>query len=199
VTASISFCINIDGKSSEWGNFRTFHRCPARPLEKDRAGFDMRSIKMCLGRHYLYIYIDGRSVTGLMPDRGGGMKKTSIRISFDSSQAPLNRVRIAADPRMPWQVKLSYPSVPSRIYGSQNNKYWSFIRQRNMSGFEVKIPVFLSRKGVHVGVAGGPIIRQFNSTGVPRSRLSDVLINSVDIKTHRLVDTVLFSIRRGDL
>ncbi len=198
VTASVSFCINIDGNSRDWGNIRTFYKCPARPLEKDRSGFDMRSVKMFLGRHYLYIYIEGGSVTGLKPDSGSGLKKTSIRVSFDSSQSPLNRVRIAADPRKPWQVKLSYPSLPSKIYGSRKNKYWFFVRQGNIAGFEVKIPVFQSEKGVHVGLAAGPIIKQSKSSKVQRSRLSEVLINTVDIKTHRLVDTATFSVHNGD-
>lgn len=153
---------------------------------------------MCLGRHYLYIYIEGRSVTGIKPDAGQGLKKTSIRVSFDSAQSPLNRVRIAADPRKPWQVKLSYPSLPSRTYGNRKNRYWSFVREGNIAGFEVKVPVFQSWKGVNVGLTAGPIVKQSKISKVQRSRLSDVLINTVDIKTHRLVDTVSFSIHNGN-
>ncbi len=194
-TASSSFCINIDGMSRDWANIRTFYRCPARPLEKNRSGFDMKSVKLFLGGHYLYIYIDGRSVTGAKADSGAGLKKTSVRVSFDSARSPLNRVRIAADPGKPWQVKLSYPSVPSRMYGSRKIKYWSFIREGSKAGIELKIPVFQSGKGVHVGIAAGPIIK---GPGESRSgRLSDVLINAVDVKTHRLVDTVKFSINNG--
>jgi hypothetical protein len=50
-----------------------------------------------------------------------------------------------------------------------------------------------------VGASGGPLLRVSGSAGATRKNLSDVLVNTVDIKTHRLVDTVEFSIKKGDL
>jgi hypothetical protein len=188
--------IKIDGQDRDWANVRTFRKCPIRPLEKDRAGFDMKSIKLLLGNGFLYMYIDGRSVTGLKPDDGAGLKKTSVRVSFRSEQSLLNRVRIAADPDAPWQVKLSYPSISSEVLGSQKNKYWSFIRKKKEAGFEIKIPVYRTQKGIQAGVPDGPLIKTFGSQN---SQLSDVQINSVDVATHRLVDTVEFPLHRGDL
>ncbi len=194
--AASAWPIKIDGQDNDWANVRTFCKCPLRPLEKDRAGFDMKSIKLLLGNGFLYIFIDGRSVTGLKPDSGAGLKKTSIRVSFRSEQSLLNRVRIAADPDSPWQVKLSYPSTTSEVFGSRKNKYWAFIREKKRAGFEIKIPVFRTQKGIQVGVPDGPIIK----TSRPQSTmLSYVQINSVDVSTHRLVDTVEFPIHRGDL
>jgi hypothetical protein len=191
-----SRAINIDGRDNDWAKVRVFRKCSLRPLEKDRAGFDMKNIKLLLGNGFLYIYIDGKSVTGLKPDGGAGLKKTSIRVSFKSEPSPLNRVRIAADPDAPWQVKLSYPSITSEVLGSQNNKYWAFIRGKKKEvGFEIKVPVYRTQKGIQVGVPSGPLIKTFGSQG----SLSDVQINSVDVVTHRLVDTVEFPIHRGDL
>jgi hypothetical protein len=189
--------IKIDGQSQDWANVRIFRRCPLRPLEKDRAGLDMKNIKLLLGKDYLYVYVDGRSVNGLKPDKGDGLKRTSIRVSFMSLQSPLNRVRIATDPDSPWQVTLSYPSITSEVFGSQQNKYWAFIRKNNKeAAFEMKIPVYHTKKGIQVGVPDGPLVRAFKSQ---HTQLTDVQINSVDMKTHRLVDTVEFPIHKGDL
>jgi len=193
-----SWCINIDGKFWDWGKTGIFCNCPARLLEKDRSGFDMESVKMCLGRRSLYIYIDGRSVAGLKPDAGWGVKKTSVRISFKSSQNPLNRVRIAADPAKPGQIKISYPQEPTKTLGSKKDKYWAISKYSKKYAFEIKIPFFVSSNGIHVGVKGGPLLKLSNSAA-SRKNLSDVLINTVDVKTHRLVDTVEFPIRKGDL
>jgi len=193
-----SWCINIDGKFWDWKDIDTFYNCPARPLEKDRSGFDMQSVKMCLGRRALYIYIDGRSVAGLKPDRGWGVKKTSVRISFKSSQSPLNRVRIAADPAKPGQIRIAYPGVLTETLGSKSDRYWAMAKYGRKYAFEIKIPFFISSKGIHVGVKGGPLLRLSRSTA-SRNNLSDVLINTVDVKTHKLVDTVEFSIKKGDL
>ena len=197
--SSFVFCITIDGKFWDWGKIGTFYDCKPRALEKDRSGFDMESVKMCLGRKHLYIYIDGRSVAGLKPDAGWGVKKTSVRISFKSSQSPLNRVRIATEPAKPGQIKISYPPAPSKVFGSKADKYWAIAKFGKKYAYEVKIPFFITTKGIHAGVKGGPLLRVSGSAGASRKNLSDVLINTVDIKTHRLVDTVEFSIKKGDL
>ena len=197
--SSFVFCITIDGKFWDWGKTDTFYNCKPHALEKDRSGFDMESVKMCLGRKDLYIYIDGRSVAGLKPDAGWGVKKTSVRISFKSSQSPLNRVRIATEPAKPGQIKISYPPAPSKVFGSKTDKYWAIAKYGKKYAFEIKIPFFITSKGIHVGVSGGPLLRVSESYGSSRKNLSDVLINTVDIKTHRLVDTVEFSIKKGDL
>lgn len=138
--------IKIDGQAEDWSGVRTFRNCPLRPLEKDRAGFDMKSVKLLLGNGFLYMYIDGRSVTGLKPDNGAGLKRTSVRVSFRSEQSLLNRVRIAADPDAPWQVKLSHPSITSEVLGGQKNKYWAFTRKKREVGFEIKIPVYRTER-----------------------------------------------------
>jgi hypothetical protein len=197
--ASSAWCIKIDGKFWDWSNIKTFYNCPARPLEKDRAGFDMRSIKLCLGRKFLYIYIDGKSVTGLKPDRGWGAKKTSIRVSFRSAQSPLNRVRIATDPSKPGEIKVSSSPDPSREYGSKADKYWDIARYGKKYAVEMKIPIFYSSKGIHIGAKGRPLIKLSGRVQSSRQYLSEVLINTVDMKTHRLVDTVEFAIKKGEL
>jgi hypothetical protein len=197
--SSFVFCITIDGKFWDWGKTDTFYNCKPHALEKDRSGFDMESVKMCLGRKDLYIYIDGRSVAGLKPDAGWGVKKTSVRISFKSSQSPLNRVRIATEPAKPGQIKISYPPAPSKVFGSKTDKYWAIAKYGKKYAFEIKIPFFITSKGIHVGVSGGPLLRVSESYSSSRKNLSDVLINTVDVKTHRLVDTVEFSIKKGDL
>lgn len=192
-----SFCVNIDGKFWDWGSIGTFYTCPARLLEKNRSGFDMQSVKMSLGKKYIYIYLEGKSVTGKKADSGWGAKKTSVRISFKSAQSPLNRVRIATDPASPGKIKLSYPQITSRTYGSKQDKYWALAKYGNKYAFEIKIPIHYSKKGVHAGVPGGPIIKPAGESS--RNYLADVLINTVDVKIHRLVDTVEFPIRRGQL
>jgi len=199
VISSFVFCITIDGKFWDWGKIDTFYSCKPHALKKDRSGFDMESVKMYLGRKDLYIYIDGRSVAGLKPDAGWGVKKTSVRISFKSSQSPLNRVRIAAEPAKPGQIKISYPPAPSKVLGSKTDKYWAIAKYGKKYAFEIKIPFFITSKGIHVAVKGGPLLRLSSSAGESRKSLSDVLINTVDVKTHRLVDTVEFSIKKGDL
>jgi len=196
--SSFAFCITIDGKFWDWGKIDTFYSCKPRALEKDRSGFDMESVKMCLGRKHLYIYIEGRSVAGLKPDAGWGVKKTSVRISFKASQSPLNRVRVAAEPAKPGQVKISSPPAPSKVLGSKTDKYWAIAKYGKKYAFEINIPFFITSKGIHVGVKGGPLIR-LAGNDPSRKNLSDVLINTVDVKTHRLVDTVEFSIKKGDL
>jgi hypothetical protein len=193
-----SWCIKIDGKFWDWSKINTFYNCPVRPLEKGRSGFDMESVKMALGRKDLYIYIDGRSVTGPKQDSGWGAKKTSVRISFKSSQSPLNRVRIAAYPDKPGQIRIACPNAASKVLGSKADRYWMIAKYGKKYAFEIKIPVLLSSKGLHVGVRGGPLIR-LAGNDPSRKNLSDVLINSVDMKTHRLVDTVEFTIKRGKI
>jgi hypothetical protein len=193
-----AWCIKIDGKFWEWGKFKTFYKCPSRLLEKDRSGFDMQSVKLCLGGKYLYIYIDGRSVAGLKPDRGWGAKKTSIRVSFRAAQSPLNRIRIATDPSKPGQIKISYPLAKSKIYGSKTDRYWYISNYGKKYAFEMKIPIFLSSKGVHIGAKDRPLIK-LSGSGPSRQYLAEVLVNTVDMKTHRLVDTIEFAIKKGDL
>jgi hypothetical protein len=197
--SSFVLCITIDGKFWDWGKIDTFYKCPQHILKKDRSGIDMENIKMYLGKKCLYMYIDGSSVAGLKPDAGWGAKKTSVRISFKSSQSPLNRVRIAAEPSKPGQIKISYPPAPSKVFGSKTDKYWAIAKYGKKYAFEIKIPFFITSKGIHVGVKGGPLLRISNNAGASRKNLSDVLINTVDVKTHRLVDTVEFSIKKGDL
>ena len=199
VIASFAFCITIDGKFWDWGKVGTFYKCPQHILKKDRSGIDMENVKMCLGKKHLYIYIEGLSVAGLKPDAGWGAKKTSVRISFKSSQSPLNRVRIATEPAKPGQIKISYPPAPSKVFGSKTDKYWAIAKYGKKYAYEVKIPFFITTKGIHAGVKGGPLLRVSGSAGASRKNLSDVLINTVDVKTHRLVDTVEFSIKKGDL
>ena len=197
--SSFVFCVTIDGKFWDWGKISTFYNCKPRALEKNRSGFDMESVKMCLGKKHLYIYIDGRSVAGQKPDAGWGAKKTSVRISFKSSQSPLNRVRIATEPAKPGQIKISYPPAPSKVLGSKTDKYWAIAKYGKKYAFEIKIPFYITSKGIHAAVKGGPLLRVSGSAGASRKNLSDVLINTVDVKTHRLVDTVEFSIKKGDL
>ena len=197
--SSFVFCITIDGKFWDWRKIDTFYSCKPHALKKDRSGFDMESVKMYLGRKDLYIYIDGRSVAGLKPDAGWGAKKTSVRISFRSSQSPLNRVRIATEPAKPGQIKISYPPAPSKVLGSKTDKYWAIAKYGKNYAFEIKIPFFITSKGIHAAVKGGPLLRLSSSAGESRNKLSDVLINTVDVKTHRLVDTVEFSIKKDDL
>jgi len=197
--SSFVFCVTIDGKFWDWGKTSTFYKCPQHILKKDRSGIDMENVKMYLGKKYLYMYIDGRSVAGLKPDAGWGAKKTSVRISFKSSQSPLNRVRIATEPSKPGQIKISYPPAPSKVLGSKTDKYWAIAKYGKNYAFEIKIPFFITSKGIHAGVKGGPLLRVSGSAGASRKNLSDVLINTVDVKTHRLVDTVEFSIKKGDL
>ena len=193
-----AWCIKIDGKFQEWEKIKTFYTCPHRFLEKDRSGLDMQSVKLCLGSKFLYIYIDGRSVTGIKPDKGWGAKKTSVRISFRSAQSPLNRVRVATDPTKPGQIKVSYPLALSKTYGSKTDKYWAISSFGKKYAFEIKIPVVSSTKGIHVGAKDKPLIKASSKTST-RKYLSEVLINTVDMKTHRLVDTIEFAIKKGDL
>ena len=197
VISTASFCVKIDGRFWDWTGIGDFHKCVPRILSRDRSGLDMDTVKIHLTGKFLYIYIEGRSVKGKKPDDGSAMKGSSIRVSFNSSQSPLNRVRISAEPSTLWQIKVSKPGMKSVVYGSKKNKYWSRGRIGRKYAFEIKVPVFTSSKGVHAGVAGGPIIAISEEQGGSRNSLSEVLINSVDMKTHRLVDTVSFTIRKG--
>ena len=194
-----AWAVRIDGRFWDWYQVKTFFACPPRHLARDRVGLDMQKIKMVLGSKYLYIYVEGVSVTGLKPDKGEGAENSSIRISFKSAQSPLNRVRVAADPAEPYIVKLSYPSVSSKDYGSKVNKYWALGRFGKKYCFEIKVPIFHTKKGIHAGVSGGPLIKLAEDYEVKREHLADVLINTVDTRTHRLVDTVEFPIKKGDL
>lgn len=199
VTASPSFCVKIDGKFWDWEKIRVFQVCKPRHLARDRAGFDMEFVKMSLGKNHLYMYIEGTSVTGLKQDSGEGVKKTSIRVSFNSAQSPLNRVRIAAETRSLWEIKISRPGMISKVFGSKKDKYWMRGKFGKMYAYELKIPVFYSSKGIHAAAAGGPLIELAEKPSMNRDSLSNVLINCVDMKTHRLVDTVQFTIRKGEL
>ncbi|MFH1709714.1 MAG: hypothetical protein ABH860_01415 [bacterium] len=197
--AASSWCVNIDGKFWDWAKVKTFYRCKPHALEQNRSGFDMENVKMVLGKKHLYMYIYGRSVTGSKPDAGWGVKKTSVRISFKSSQSPLNRVRIAAYPARPGEIKLSHPPVPSKVFGSKTDKYWAIAKYGKKYAFEIKMPFFASAKGLHIGAIGGPLIKLSPGNSASRKNLSDILINTVDMKTHRLIDTVEFTLRKGDL
>lgn len=199
VFSSASWAVRIDGKLWDWTDIGDFHKCGSRILSRDRAGLDMDTIKLHLAGKFLYVYIEGRSVNGKKRDDGSAVKGSSIRVSFNSSQSPLNRVRIAAEPGALWQIKVSKPGIESVVYGSKKNKYWSRGRIGRKYAFEIKIPVFRSTKGVHVGIAGGPLIAASDNQSTSRNLLSQVLINSVDMKTHRLVDTVSFAIMKGQL
>jgi len=199
VFSGTSWAVKVDGKFWDWSAIGEYHKCSPRALSRDRSGFDMQSIKASLGAKFLYIYIEGRSVAGHKADRGWGVKKTSVRISFKSAQSPLNRVRIASDPARPGEIKISKPSLPTKAYGSKKNMYWAIARYGNKYAFECKIPVYSSSKGVHAGVQGGPLIKLSESNTSKRTHLSDMLINTVDVKTHRLVDTVEFPIKKNDL
>ncbi len=192
ILTSYSFCVTIDGSFRDWKGVPVFHRVKQRALARDRAGLDMQTVKLVLGRRYLYVYIDGRSVNGLKRDEGEGVKGTSIRVSFNSASSPLQRVRIAAEPKDLWKIRISCPREASRELGSKQDKYWSRGRSGNRYAFEMKMPVFYSKSGIHVGTPSGPLVGVYS--GSTRTYLSDVLINSVDMKTHRLVDTVTFPI-----
>lgn len=191
--------IKIDGKIWDWGGIKNLYKCKPRLLDKNRSGLDMDNVRLTLGKKFLYILIEGKSVTGQKKDNGLGAHKTSIRISFKSSQSPLNRVRIAADPGKSGVIKISYPSIKSQVFGSPKDKYWAMGKYGKGYAFEFKIPIIISNKGVHVGVSQGPIIKPSKKYEGGRNSMSDVLINSVDIKTHRLVDSVEFTIKKGEL
>lgn len=197
--STASYCVKIDGRFWDWTDIGDFHKCRSRALSRDRSGLDMDTVKLHLTGKFLYIYVEGRSVKGKKPDDGSAVKGSSIRVSFSSSQSPLNRVRISTEPSALWQIKVSKPEMESVVYGSKKNKYWSRGRIGRKYAFEIKIPVFRSTKGVHIGVAGGPIIAVSEDQATSRNSLSEVLINSVDMKTHRLVDTVSFTIKKGML
>lgn len=199
VTASPSFCIKIDGKFWDWQRTGISFKCKPHVLARDRSGLDMQQVKMTLSGKYLYIYIDGRSVTGLQPDKGSGLKRTSMRVSFTSAQSPLNRVRIATDPKVPYKVKVSCPRAASKYLGGPKNRYWAIGRNGNRYAMEMIVPVFYSSKGVHAGSPAGPLIILSRRSGINREYLAGMLINVVDAKTHRLVDTVELPIRRGEL
>jgi hypothetical protein len=108
-------------------------------------------------------------------------------------------VRVATEPAKPGQIKISYPSAPSKVFGSKKDRYWFMEKYGKKYAYEIKIPFFISQKGIHAGTKGGPLLRLAGNSGDSRKNLSVVLINTVDMKTHRLVDTVEFSIKKGDL
>jgi hypothetical protein len=189
------FPVIIDGKFWDWQNIPVFHTVRPRILSRDRAGLDMQKVKLMLARHYLYVYVDGRSVNGQKRDDGEAMKSVSIRVSFNFANSPLQRVRIAAEPKDLWKIKISCPRQASQELGGKKDKYWSRGRSGSRYAFEIKIPVFYTKSGIHVGVPSGPLVGVYS--GSTRTYLSDVLINSVDMRTHRLVDTVQFSIKKG--
>lgn len=199
VTAFPSFCIKIDGKFWDWQRTGISFNCKPHVLARDRSGLDMQLVKMTLIGKHLYILIEGRSVTGLEPDKGNGLKRTSIRVSFKSAQSPLNRVRVATDPKLPYKVKVSCPRATSKYLGGPKNRYWAIGRNGNIYAMEMIVPVFYDSKGVHAGSPSGPLIILAKRSGLSREYLADMLINAVDAKTHRLVDTVELPIRKGEL
>jgi hypothetical protein len=87
----------------------------------------------------------------------------------------------------------------SKVFGSKKDRYWFMSKYGKKYAYEVKIPFFISQKGIHAGAKGGPLLRLVGDSGASRKNLSVVLINAVDVKTHRLVDTVEFPIKKGDL
>ena len=196
---SSSFAITIDGKFWDWSRVPVFHDCVSRPMTKDRGGFDMRTVRMYLGREFLYMMIDGRSVEGLGYDHGEAMRKTSLRVSFSSAQSPLNRVRIAAEAGRLWEIKISVPEESSVTLGGKRDKYWSRGRNGGDYSFELKVPVVRTAGGVRVATAYGPLIKLPPGYSGSRSYLSLVLINTVDMKTHRLVDTTQFVIKPNSI
>ena len=197
--ASSSYAINIDGKFWDWSRIPVFHVCSSRPMTKDRGGFEMRNVRLSLGRNFLYLMIEGKSVEGLGYDHGEAMRKTSLRVSFSSAQSPLNRIRVAAEANKLWEVKISAPEKSSVVLGGKRDKYWSRGRNGGDYSFELKVPIVYSMNGIHVATSTGPLVRlPMNFTG-GRTYLSLVLINTVDMKTHRLVDTTQFPIKAGDL
>ncbi len=194
-----ALAITIDGKFWDWDGIGVFHYCSPRLLEKDRSGIALQKVKMYLGRKYLYMYIEGVSVAGQKIDRGWGAKKTSFRISFSSVQSPLNRVRVAIYPAKPGQIRISYPRTISKVFGGKKDRFWWMAKYGRKFAFEIKIPFYYSAKGIHVAAKGGPLIRLSGSYAQGRRNLAEVLINSVDMKTHRLVDTTQFLISKGQL
>jgi hypothetical protein len=192
-----SFCISIDGKSMDWASIPIFQKCRPRVLSRDRAGLDMQYVKIGLSKRFMYFYIEGSSITGQKADNGEGFKKTSVRISANSAQSPLNRVRVLIDPKVPYKIKMAAPKKPTVDLGSKKEKYWSRGKVGRNYFFEVKVPVFVSPKGIHLGTKSGPLVRP-SSDRTSKSAISDVLINTVDMKTHRLVDTTQFYIRKDN-
>jgi hypothetical protein len=197
--ATPSFAVSIDGKAWDWANIPVYHACRSHPLSRDRVGMDMKSVKMYLGRQNIYIYVEGRSVSGMKYDDGEGFRKTSLRVSFNSAQSPLNRVRAATEIKQPWVIKLASPAQETKYLGSKQDKYWARGKYGNNYYYEMKVPVFISKKGIHVGSLSGPLVRLSKQYSGSRNTLSDVLINCVDMKTHRLVDTTQFSIKKDGL
>jgi len=159
----------------------------------------MKTVKMYLGKKYLYVLVKGKSVTGQKADKGEGFKRTSVRLSFSSAQSPLNRARILAHPGDPWRIKVSAPYARSLKLGNKTDKYWCFGKHNGSYYVEMKVPIFEDTKGVHVVSTRGPLIKLSAKDAGTRNRLSDLLINTVDTRTHRLVDTASFQIKKDDL
>jgi len=192
------YCVRIDGKFWDWQTFGREYQCKPHTLSKDRSGLDVQAVRLSLGSKFLYVMVVGRSVTGQKKDKGQGFRRTSVRVSFSSAQSPLNRVRVLADFEYPGKIKISMPDADTKMIGEENNRSWASGRSSGRYAFELKIPVFASSNGIHVGSKYGPLIHiADNSSG--RKRLSDMLINTVDTQTHRLVSTALFTIKPGDL
>jgi hypothetical protein len=194
-----SFCVRIDGKYWEWGNISPYYQCRPRIFARDRAGLDLKNVKILAGSKHIYMLIEGRSMSGIKADKGQGYRRASLRISFNSVQSPLNRARFLVDPNYPNKIKYSAPSVQSVYLGSIKDRYWASGRYGSIYFFEVKIPVVYDKKGAHVGRYSGPLIRLSSKYAGSREALSDVLINSVDCLTHRLVDTATFRIKAGTI
>lgn len=194
-----SFCVRVDGKYWEWINVAPYYWCKPHVFARDRAGLDLRIVKILAGQKHIYMLIEGRSVSGVKADKGQGYKRTSLRISFNSVQSPLNRARYLVDPNYPCRIKYSAPAVKSAFLGSKKDRYWASGKYGNKYFYEVKIPVVYDKKGAHIGRYNGPLIRLSRQYAGSREGLSDVLINSVDAVTHRLVDTVTFRIKSGTI
>lgn len=197
--ASFALSITIDGKFWDWQEIKIFDQCKPRILSKDRSGLDMQSVKLVLTKKYLYALIEGDSVTGQTQDKGEGFRRTSVRLSFSSAQSPLNRARILAHPGDPWRIKVSVPQAGSIKVGSKKDKYWCFGKYGKNYFIEMKMPVFTDAKGIHVGSIRGPLLQLSPGNTSSRNHISDLLINTVDTRTHRLVDTTSIPIKKGAL
>jgi hypothetical protein len=194
-----SFCVRVDGKYWEWENVPEFYKCRPRVFARDRSGLDLRAIKILGGNKHIYMLIEGRSMTGVKADKGQGFRRTSLRISFNSTASPLNRARILIDPNFPNKIKISMPSVPSFYVGTKKDRYWASGKYGTVCFFEIKIPIVYDKKGAHIGRYNGPLVKLSPKYAGSRESLSDVLINSVDVLSHRLVDTATFRIKSGSI
>ena len=202
IFAMPSQCLRIDGRFWDWVSLDASqckaYECKPKILLKDRSGLELQKVKIALGSKYLYVMLEGRSVTGQKRDSGQGFHRTSVRISFSSAQSPLNRVRVLADPQYPSEIKLSMPGKDTVAMGSVSERFWASGRASGKYAFEVKVPIFRTSNGIHIGSKQGPLVKLDEGTS-GRKRLTDVLINTVDTETHHLVSTAGFAIKPGDL